>query len=90
MYILTKLEYHVLKSIHDKLRSDGKDPVLNPVPIDTLESTLDTRQIKVAINAMTVFNFVSFFGEKVLLTPKGFEVFKDARLLDDGHISPPD
>ena len=90
MYILTKLEYSVLKSIHDHLSSNGGDPVMNPVPIDSLDSPLDPHQFKAAIQAMAKFSFVSLLGERVALTPTGHEVFKDAHLVGDIHCCAPD
>ena len=83
MYILTKLEYSVLKSIHDHLSSRGRDPILNPVHMDELDSPLQPHQLKAAIHAMVEFSFVSLLGERVVLTPMGHKVFKDARQIGD-------
>ena len=88
MYILTEIEYTVLKSIYEYSVARKIDPLLNPIRIDRLQSRLDARQVEITINAMVVFNYVTKLGTRVALTDNGFEAFKNARQFgrDAGHV----
>ena len=80
MYILTKIEHAVLKSIHTHLADRGIDPIMTPVRIDMLQCSLDESQIEVVINAMVVFKYVTKICGYVALTEKGSEVLENAKL----------
>ena len=87
MYIITKIEHDILKSIHDHLADRGIDPVMSPVRIDQLPGNLDPSQLAVAVNAMAVFQYVTTIGKHIALTEKGVEVLKNACLF---RLSGPD
>ena len=88
MYILTDIEYTVLKSIYEYSVARKIDPLLNPIRIDRLQSRLDARQVEITINAMVVFNYVTKLGTRVALTDNGFEALKNVRPFgrDAGHV----